>query len=465
METRARYVTIGAFTLAVIVLAFGFIYWLKRLDETGIRSAVYFEFQGSVGGLAPGGAVFFAGIKVGNVTSLAFDQNDPNRVLVTAEIREDTPIKADTKAVVGANLLTGVAYIDMTGGTNGAQSVFAMERPTLRGSQSGIGDMITAANSAVVKVEQIADRIDKFVAANDDSITRTVTNVETFTKALAENSDGVQDFLANVAKMSETVSGLSQRLNGLVDKADAVVAAIEPDKVRSTLDNADAFVRRIADASVGIEEFVESVKKVSADVSDFAGGLNTMLEDVRKVVAGVDSKKITAAVDNFTSFSEELKKAAPSIDAVVADARKTVASANQFTDNLNANQDSFNAIVADAKELADRLNESSKRVDSVLGKAEDFLGSGEGEGKNFFQEAAAAAKSIREAADTVTARADEIAAGISKFSGRGLENVSALVGDLRATAARIDRAVSDFGSNPAGALLGGNSGVREYNRR
>ncbi len=70
METRARYALIGLFTLVVIVAAFIFIYWLKRLDETGIRSTVYFEFSGTVGGLAPGGAVYFAGIKVGNVTAL-----------------------------------------------------------------------------------------------------------------------------------------------------------------------------------------------------------------------------------------------------------------------------------------------------------------------------------------------------------------------------------------------------------
>ena len=70
METRARYALIGFFTLAVIVAVFVFVYWLKRLDETGIRSTVYFEFSGTVGGLAPGGAVYFAGIKVGNVTAL-----------------------------------------------------------------------------------------------------------------------------------------------------------------------------------------------------------------------------------------------------------------------------------------------------------------------------------------------------------------------------------------------------------
>ena len=57
METRARYALIGLFTLGVIVAGFVFVYWIKRLDETGIRAPVYFEFSGSVGGLAPGGAV------------------------------------------------------------------------------------------------------------------------------------------------------------------------------------------------------------------------------------------------------------------------------------------------------------------------------------------------------------------------------------------------------------------------
>ena len=81
METRARYAIIGAFTLVVIVLAFGFIYWLKRLDETGIRSTVYFEFEGTVGGLAPGSAVYFAGIKVGNVGELVSKLKSEAKVL------------------------------------------------------------------------------------------------------------------------------------------------------------------------------------------------------------------------------------------------------------------------------------------------------------------------------------------------------------------------------------------------
>ena len=48
METRANYATIGVFTLIVIALAFGFIYWLKRYDETGQRTDLRLEFDGTV---------------------------------------------------------------------------------------------------------------------------------------------------------------------------------------------------------------------------------------------------------------------------------------------------------------------------------------------------------------------------------------------------------------------------------
>ena len=232
METRARYATIGFFTLVVIVAAFGFIYWLKRLDETGARVPIQLEFAGTVNGLAPGGWVYFAGIKVGDVVALAFDPAHPNTVIVTAEVKQDVPIKADTRAQVGANLLTGVAYVELFGGSPEAQSVFSLKPPRLVGSQSAFGDVLAAANNAVTKVDSIVDRLDKFVALNEDAITQTVTNIKTFTDALAKNSEGVKDFLANVSEMSKTVSGLSERLNALVEKADSVMAAVDPEKVR-----------------------------------------------------------------------------------------------------------------------------------------------------------------------------------------------------------------------------------------
>jgi phospholipid/cholesterol/gamma-HCH transport system substrate-binding protein len=113
--------------------------------------------------------------------------------------------------------------------------------------------------------------------------------------------------------------------------------------------------------------------------------------------------------------------------------------------------------------LTQRVNAASTRLDGLLGKAEEFLGT-EG-GENFFTEATAAARSIRQVADTFDRRANEIAGGLVKFSGRGLDNVQALVEELRLSVSRIDRVVTTIERDPSSVVFGGNSGVREYNRR
>src|SRR4051812_2963178 len=103
METRANYAAIGFFTLLVIALAFGFVYWLKRLDESGIRSTMYVQFTGSVSGLESGGSVYFNGLKVGEVVRLAFNPADPNKINVEASVRADTPVKTDTYAKISSS--------------------------------------------------------------------------------------------------------------------------------------------------------------------------------------------------------------------------------------------------------------------------------------------------------------------------------------------------------------------------
>ena len=70
METRANYIVTGAFTLAVIVGVFGFIFWFQNTAGGGERSSYRVEFVGSVSGLRTGSAVLFNGIRVGRVSGL-----------------------------------------------------------------------------------------------------------------------------------------------------------------------------------------------------------------------------------------------------------------------------------------------------------------------------------------------------------------------------------------------------------
>ena len=73
METRANYVLIGAFTLAVIAAAFGFVLWFQSLHTTKLRSPIRIVFEGPASGLRNGGSVNFNGIRIGEVVSVKLD--------------------------------------------------------------------------------------------------------------------------------------------------------------------------------------------------------------------------------------------------------------------------------------------------------------------------------------------------------------------------------------------------------
>jgi phospholipid/cholesterol/gamma-HCH transport system substrate-binding protein len=83
METKASYILTGAFTLAVIVGAFGFIFWFHGNGAGNQRAAYRVVFDGSVSGLHAGAAVLFNGINAGEVDKLAFDAAAPCRCAPT----------------------------------------------------------------------------------------------------------------------------------------------------------------------------------------------------------------------------------------------------------------------------------------------------------------------------------------------------------------------------------------------
>src|SRR5689334_25381646 len=96
METRANYVVIGLFTLAVIVGAFGFIYWFNTIGGAGERAAYRIVFDGSVSGLRTGASVLFNGIRVGEVTELKLDPAQPRSVVETVSLEKNVAVRRDT---------------------------------------------------------------------------------------------------------------------------------------------------------------------------------------------------------------------------------------------------------------------------------------------------------------------------------------------------------------------------------
>jgi phospholipid/cholesterol/gamma-HCH transport system substrate-binding protein len=197
METRARYVLIGLFTLAVIVFGFFFVTWL---EGTGLRDrAVYrVRFESSVSGLLTGSAVLFNGVRVGEVTEIVLGIEDPREVTATIAVAPGTPVRADTQVGLDfGGLMGGTAAVSLTGGT---------PRTPILASPPGQPPLLVADAASAQTMTQTARetlrRIDALVAENADALHGTLANLNTFSQALARNSDRVDGILAGLERMT-----------------------------------------------------------------------------------------------------------------------------------------------------------------------------------------------------------------------------------------------------------------------
>lgn len=213
METRANYILIGSFTLAVIAAAIGFVLWFQSLHTTKQRSPLRVVFEGPAAGLRNGGSVNFNGIRVGEVVSVKLD--NPRRVVALAMIENNAPIRKDTLVGLEFQGLTGVAAISLKGGDEAAAP------PPL--DQDGIPTLTADPNKLQDVTEAIRgtlQNINKIVADNQETVKNSLKNLETFTNSLARNSEKIDAVMAKVDGVMLKADNLMLGLNTLAGGKD-----------------------------------------------------------------------------------------------------------------------------------------------------------------------------------------------------------------------------------------------------
>lgn len=202
METKARYTLIGIFTLAVIVAGFAFVYWLESTGGLRERALYRVRFETTVSGLNTGSGVFFNGIRVGEVTGLRLDPAHPKQVEAVIAVTPDTPIRADTRAAIDFQGLTGVATVTLTGGSASAPLLAPSEGkpPLLTADKDAGGSMTQAARDTL-------QRLDKILADNAEPLHNAITNLDTFSGALARNSERIDGILIGLERMTGGAAG------------------------------------------------------------------------------------------------------------------------------------------------------------------------------------------------------------------------------------------------------------------
>lgn len=197
MEIRARYTLVGTFVLLAIAAVFSAVYWLQSAGGLGPRALVQVRYAGTVAGLLKGSPVHFNGVRVGEVLKLDLDAATPRQILVTIGVDPQTPLRADTKASIDFQGLSGAPVVALSGGTPSATILKGTDRgpPTLVAEDD-------AGQSVMVAAREAIRRIDMVVQSNAEPLHALIINIEKFSAALARNSERIDGIVTGIERLT-----------------------------------------------------------------------------------------------------------------------------------------------------------------------------------------------------------------------------------------------------------------------
>jgi phospholipid/cholesterol/gamma-HCH transport system substrate-binding protein len=272
METKANYLMIGGFVLGIVALAFVFIFWMTNLAGGG--KSYYIVFNGSVAGLTTGSSVGFNGIKVGEVQSFALDPEDARKVQVLISVQKETPVRENSRASIQSLGLTGGSGIQITAGTPDSPFLVATSEnpvPVIQ-ADAGLGQgLFDAAPAVMNNANALLTRLNDLVAENQESIHKTVTNIESVTTMLDQRKDEISQAITSFRTGADSFKNLSGKLEvSLGDNVDGLTKT-----AKDGLQEFGNFMREGRRTAVTLNRILE---KLEADPRGFLLGGNQVPE-------------------------------------------------------------------------------------------------------------------------------------------------------------------------------------------
>jgi len=272
LETRANYILIGAFSAAAVVAAFLFLIWLTGFEGDAEYQTYDVIFDGSVAGLAEGGDVRYNGIRVGTVTEIRLGA-DPRLVRVRIDVDERTPVTVDSQARLEFQGITGVAFIEITGGSPNSAILEAeddADYPVIVADRSAVQQLITSAPLVLTAANDLLVRIDRLLGENEGQLSATVRDVETVSGTIASNHEEIDQILKNLAAASQQIAEITEKMNGAVGEIEQA---------------AGSYGALAEDARGLVAETRPALEQLS---NSSVPEVDRLLRDTRRMIASVD---------------------------------------------------------------------------------------------------------------------------------------------------------------------------------
>jgi phospholipid/cholesterol/gamma-HCH transport system substrate-binding protein len=307
MEPKVNYIVVGTFVAALGLVMLAGILWLGKSDYRGVYERYEAYMRESVAGLSVDSTVKYRGVDVGRVKEIGLNPDNPEEVRLVLDIVRGTPIKTDTIAVLQTQGLTGLATINLTGGSR--------EAPPLQALEGQAYPVIKTGPSLFTRLDEAISRL-----LSEKGLSKLLTDLDTVALGAAEVLD------------EENRLALKRTIKDLSDVAQTI-AAHKPEMERG-FDSAARSADHLAKVAGTLDE---QVPLLLARINKTAAALQTMTEELAR------TSRTVGAVVNETGpeLQQFSRQTLPEAGLLIAELRQLTGTLTRVARDLEREPNSL----------------------------------------------------------------------------------------------------------------------------
>ena len=306
MESKANYAFIGIFVVVALISMLTFIVWLSNAQFDQKFDKYEVVFQGAVRGLSQGSEVRFNGLRVGEVTALKLDPNDSNAVVASIQVEAETPVHTNSKAQLEPLGLTGLNYIQISGGTDDfpLMSETSGKGPSrIPGQMSQIDTLVEGGEDVIIGAQRALGRVNTLLSQDAIADFQAILeNIRVITGNL-QDADVDTDVLNSVLKAFEQAALDVSTAALTVDEAGKTFEVLVNNDIKSVLARSEVTMAQLDQTLTDFSGFAQGGEALTVDTRDAINRLsNSGLTDLEETIDGM--RDVVTSLNNLVKSIE-----------------------------------------------------------------------------------------------------------------------------------------------------------------
>ena len=295
MENKVNLPLVGAFVLVLAAVLLAGVLWLASGGAFKTHYDLYQAVEDeSVAGLNLNAPVKYNGVDVGKVREISLDANNPQRVNLVFAIERGTPIKEDTVAILKTQGLTGIAYVELSGGAAASpllQAVPPNRYPVIRTKPSLAARLENVLTTVLAKLDDTSSSINAILSeGNRTAFTSALTDVASVARTVAARNAVIDRGISDAARTLANSAQASARLDPVLERVGRSAESVEKmgDSVTltstsagKTIDTAGADLKRIS------AQTLPELERLMGELTALSGSLRRLSEQTERDPRGL----------------------------------------------------------------------------------------------------------------------------------------------------------------------------------